>query len=46
MVPEPVLSDAELKVIYRDTKTIAVVGASADPAKAAHVIPIYLSSQG
>ncbi len=32
--------------IYATTKTIAVVGASADPTKAAHVIPRYLQSQG
>jgi predicted CoA-binding protein len=36
----------ELKAIFQDTKTIAVVGASAAPAKAAHAIPDYLSSQG
>jgi uncharacterized protein len=32
--------------IYADTRTIAVVGASADPSKAAHRIPAYLQSQG
>jgi uncharacterized protein len=32
--------------IYADTKTIAVVGASADPTKAGHRIPVYLQSQG
>src|SRR5712692_3342410 len=32
--------------IYATTKTIAVVGASADPTKPAHVIPRYLQSQG
>jgi predicted CoA-binding protein len=32
--------------IYQTTKTIAVVGASATPRKAAHVIPAYLQSQG
>ena len=32
--------------IYRDTRTIAVVGASADEAKAAHRIPAYLRQQG
>lgn len=46
MVPERALSEAELKAVYRDTKTIAVVGSSADPVKAAHVIPAHLSSQG
>src|SRR2546428_11470742 len=32
--------------IYAETKTIAVVGASADEAKASHRIPRYLQSQG
>jgi predicted CoA-binding protein len=32
--------------IYAETKTIAVVGASADETKAAHEIPRYLQSQG
>jgi predicted CoA-binding protein len=32
--------------IYKTTRTIAVVGASADETKAAHVIPRYLQSQG
>ncbi len=32
--------------IYAETKTIAVVGASADESKAAHQIPRYLQSQG
>jgi len=32
--------------IYATTKTIAVVGASADPTEAAQVIPRYLQSQG
>jgi predicted CoA-binding protein len=32
--------------IYEQTKTIAVVGASASEHKAAHVIPRYLQSQG
>lgn len=36
----------ELLRIYRDTTTIAVVGASANPDKAAHEIPRYLQSQG
>ena len=30
--------------IYAETKTIAVVGASADESKAAHQIPRYLQS--
>jgi predicted CoA-binding protein len=32
--------------IYQTTHTIAVVGASADPAKAAYQIPRYLQQQG
>jgi predicted CoA-binding protein len=32
--------------IYAETKTIAIVGASADETKAAHQIPRYLQSQG
>lgn len=36
----------ELRRIYAETKTIAVVGASSDPAKPAHSIPRYLQSQG
>jgi len=39
-------SDDELKQIYADTKTIAVVGASNDPKKAGHNIPAYLQTQG
>ena len=35
-----------LRQIYADTETIAVVGASADPAKPSHNIPRYLQSQG
>jgi predicted CoA-binding protein len=36
----------ELRKIYEDTNTIAVVGASGDRIKAAHTIPRYLQSQG
>lgn len=39
-------SDDELKQIYADTKTIAVVGASNDSKKAGHNIPAYLQTQG
>lgn len=39
-------SDDELRAIYRDTETIAVVGASTDPRKAAHTVPEYLQSMG
>jgi uncharacterized protein len=35
-----------LLAIYQSTRTIAVVGASADPAKAAYRIPRYLQQQG
>lgn len=41
-----VLSDQELRAIYRQTRTIAVVGASANEEKPAHYIPRYLQSQG
>ena len=44
-----VMDDAlreQLTGIYRDTRTIAVVGASADDSKAAHRIPAYLQQQG
>ncbi|MDQ3646028.1 MAG: CoA-binding protein [Actinomycetota bacterium] len=40
------LSDDELREIYSEARTIAVVGASTDPAKPAHNIPRYLQSQG
>jgi uncharacterized protein len=36
----------ELRAIYDDTTTIAVVGASTEPTKAAHTIPRYLQRQG
>lgn len=36
----------DLRTIYAETKTIAVVGASADESKASHRIPRYLQSQG
>ena len=39
-------SDDELRDIYADTKTIAVVGASENPEKPGHNIPRYLQSQG
>jgi uncharacterized protein len=40
------LSKDEIKQIYADTKTIAVVGASTDESKPSHRIPSYLQSQG
>ena len=36
----------QLLRIYAQTRTIAVVGASADASKAAHQVPCYLQSQG
>ncbi len=36
----------ELLDIYNTTRTIAVVGASGNEEKAAHLIPLYLQSQG
>ena len=39
-------SDDELRSIYENTKTIAVVGASSDQSKPAHNIPAYLQSAG
>jgi predicted CoA-binding protein len=36
----------ELREIYEDTKTIAVVGASEDPRKPSHSIPGYLQQEG
>lgn len=39
-------SDDELRAIYADAKTIAVVGASGTPGKPGHNIPAYLQSQG
>jgi predicted CoA-binding protein len=44
VTPEP--SREDLLRIYEQTKTIAVVGASADENKPAHAIPAYLQSQG
>lgn len=40
------LTEQELRDIYAQTKTIAVVGASSDPDKPGHHIPSYLQSQG
>jgi predicted CoA-binding protein len=42
---DPSLREQLLR-IYTETKTIAVVGASADPSKPAHQIPRYLQRQG
>ncbi len=40
------LTEDELKKIYSDTKTIAVVGISADEAKPSNSVPAYLQDQG
>ncbi|HVF12495.1 MAG TPA: CoA-binding protein [Actinomycetota bacterium] len=40
------MTDEELLRMYGSTKTIAVVGASSDPSKVSHTIPVYLQSQG
>jgi predicted CoA-binding protein len=40
------LPDETLAAIYRNTSTIAVVGASTNPDKPAHAIPAYLQAQG
>ncbi len=40
------LPDETLAEIYRNTGTIAVVGASTNPDKPAHGIPAYLQAQG
>jgi hypothetical protein len=39
-------TDDELRLIYVDTETIAVVGSSGDESKPAHTIPRYLQSVG
>jgi CoA binding domain len=48
-VPEPATTEGpsrqDLLRIYEQTRTIAVVGASADERKAAHIIPSYLQSE-
>jgi predicted CoA-binding protein len=36
----------DLRRIYRESKTIAVVGASTNPDRPAHYVPAYLQSQG
>ena len=41
-----ITDDEELKGIYAETKTIAVVGASGSEEKAAHTIPRYLQREG
>ncbi len=38
--------DAGLAAILREAKTVAVLGAKADPAEAAYFVPAYLRAQG
>lgn len=40
------ISDNDLRRIYAEARTIAVVGASGDPAKPAHQVPAYLKQLG
>lgn len=40
------LTKDEIRTVYAETKTIAVVGASTDESKPSHRIPKYLQSQG
>ncbi len=40
------LSDEQLRRIYQESRTIAVVGASTSPDKPAHFVPEYLQEQG
>jgi predicted CoA-binding protein len=42
----PVESDDELRQILQDTETIAVVGCSTSPGKAAHDVPRFLKEHG
>lgn len=37
---------SDIKRIYHEARTIAVVGASDDPTRAAHNVPAYLQEQG
>jgi hypothetical protein len=39
-------SEPQLRRIYAESKTIAVVGMSSDESKSSHVIPRYLQNQG
>ena len=40
------MNDEQVARILRQTKTIAVVGCSRDPAKPAHYVPAYLQAHG
>lgn len=40
------MNDFELRKIFQNTRTIAAVGCSKDPEKAAHYVPEYLIAQG
>ena len=41
-----VSDDAGLTAIFREAKTVAVVGAKDDPAEPAHYVPAYLHARG
>jgi len=41
-----VSDDAGLTAIFREAKTVAVVGAKDDPAQPAHYVPAYLHARG
>lgn len=40
------MEDSEIKLILENSKTIAVIGCSSNPEKAAHRIPKYMKEQG
>ena len=40
------MEDSELKLILENSKTIAVIGCSSNPEKAAHRIPKYMKENG
>ena len=40
------LTDPELRALFAETRTIAVLGANVDPAKPAFYVPDYLATQG
>ncbi len=40
------MNDEQVRRILRETKTVAVVGCSRDPAKPAHYVPAYLQAHG
>ncbi len=40
------LTDPELRVLFAETRTIAVLGANVEPGKPAYYVPDYLAAQG